>query len=317
MFHFARIFAILSLFCLFATGCATNLPAQSPGAAQASHDTARVVALVSDFGNVDPAHHTFCSGVWVSSHQIMTAAHCVLGYANELKTVQLLKALEDQGVPPFIAQLLANLDLSDVTEDSDAPDVVKAAAAIARALPPVKPLGLDLPYIVPSEVTDPGYAPTAIHHTAATWFDKDTDLALLETQGVVPVHQPAQLADHTPPVGDTVTSMGSPHGSFFSFRLLTVSAYRHTEKGEGMDITGPFMQVNGSVVGGDSGSGVFDSHGYLVGIISFADSRTSMGYCLHLESLRQVLIGQHLLAAHLDVKAKDPDLGGGFPLNLQ
>ncbi len=303
-----RLFALLSALCLviFAFGCsgaqAVAVPPDSPHQAQA--DISYSVALIHDFGVLDTDHGAFCSGTWVAKDTILTAAHCVKGYARMRHQLLVMQALKAAGFDP---QDVVITDLDSLTQ----------LLAIFASVPLEPALGLDVPYIVPSQVREVGLAPSSFQHSTAIFVDSRADLALLRVTGYMPEHGVAPLADHAPAVGEDVTLTGNIHNNFFSFRQEQVSAYRNTEKYDGMnEIDGPFMQLSGAMVShGDSGSGVFNTHGQLVGVMSFV-SEVQLSYCIHLETIRSVMIGQHLLKAHIDVKAQDPDLTDA-PLNLR
>ena len=317
-----RFFALVSallFFCCFSTaGC--SQPALAPsGPQQAQLDSQMSVALVSDFGAQDSEHLPFCSGVWVSPTTILTAAHCVQGYAYMKHRMLVAQALIDSGMPPMLARLLSSIDLEDVNpNDPEIPAILSQALKIMATIPPVPEPGLDVPYIVAGQVVDNATAPTGFQHTSAVFIDHQADLALLKTVGFVPPHLSAQAAAHFPLVGADVTSIGTVRGNYFTFRKETVAAYRHSEKNDGMkDIDGPFLQLSGAKIShGDSGSGIFNTQGQLVGLVSFVDAEADATYCIHLETIRRVMIGQRLLQGKIDVTAQDPDLTEA-PLNLE
>lgn len=318
-----RIFAVLSTLLLSVflfSGCAAHQPAVNlpSGPQQAQLDSDMAVTLVSDFGSLD-SHQAFCSGVWVSPTVIMTAGHCVEGYSHMKRRSNMIHALVQSGVPEEIAILVTALDPEEMDPaDPDMPPMLLDMIKTMMTVPPVPEMGLDVPYIVPSQVVDNGASPTGFQHTSAFFIDHRADIALLKVTGFVPQHLSAKAAAHSPLVGEEVNSIGTVHGEYFAFRHETVAAYRHSEKHDGMkDIDGPFMQLSGSKIShGDSGSGVFNSRGQLVGITSFVDEGAGLGFCIHLNTIRGVLIGQRLMTGHIDVRAKDPDLQDG-PFNLE
>jgi hypothetical protein len=321
-----RLFAffslvLLTIFCF--TGCATvagNLPNKPDLPQQAQVDLTQSVALVSDFGPRD-SHHLFCSGVWIGPNTVMTAAHCVKGYVHIRHRAAVIRALEAAGAPPDLAIILSGIDVSDIDpNDPDLPPGAGDFIKIILAVPYEPALGLDVPYIVPDQVKDVGDSPKAFQHTTAVYLDEKADLALLSARGFVPQHTSAVLAEQPPAVGETVTLVGSIRGNFFSFRTETVSAYRRTEKYDGMDqINGPFMQLSGALVShGDSGAGVFNAQGQLVGSLSFISEDTQLAYCVHLDTIRSMMIGQKMIKAKIDTQAQDPDLSDdNHPLNAE
>lgn len=311
---------LLTILCLFTFGCATHLanPVLS-GPQLAQHTSAQTVALVSDFGVKDTEHDPFCTGVWVGQRTILTAYHCVAGYAEHQYILRQIQTLVDHGVPLFIAQLLVRTGVLDdiKPDDPEASQDMKDAAALVQQVIPVPALGLDMPYIIQGEVTDMGMAPITFHHSTAYFLNKKSDLALLQVGGNPPAHLVAQLAATTPMVGENVAVVGHPHGNFWTYKTGVVSAYRSTMKYVGMKkVDGPFLQISAAVTNGDSGGGVFNDRGQLVGIVSFANAEMVGGYCIHLETIRSLLLGAQLVTAKLQPTSVDPDLTNA-PLNLE
>lgn len=306
------ILSIVSLLFLFGTSGCASVPVLHPilpGPQQAVLVADETVALISDFGPEDH-HGAFCSGVWVGHKTILTAAHCVTGYADMKHKIAIIHALVADGCPEDLAITLVKMGVVDEEPDDDATPMQKRVWEIAQSVPKIPEAGLDLPYIVQEEVVDIGASPKGIHHTKATVINHKFDLALLEVQGPVPFehHAVASLADETPPVGAKVSVVGHNHGNFYLFRTGEVAAYRHSMKHDDVEIEGPFMQTSAPVGFGDSGGGVFDDRGQLVGINSFINTTITGGFAIHLRNIRSFLAGQHLVAITLDPSQKDPAL---------
>jgi hypothetical protein len=328
-----RLIALLSIVLLTIfvfTGCVADsyhsqpqLPDTTP-AQQAQYDLDRSVALVSNFGELAPGgvdrHQPFCSGVWVGADQILTAAHCIRGLEDMQHKLLALRALIQAGVPSQLAIMIVSAGVEDIDldDDDDSPAGLKEALAIIKQIPHQPLMSLMVAYVVPSQVTDVGLRPLSFQSSRPVFIDERMDLAVLRTDGFRPAHGIAHIGQVSPPVGEDVTMTGNIHGNFFSYRQQQVSAYRHTEKYDDMDdIDGPFMQLSGATLaGGDSGSGVFDTHGNLVGIVSFVGPSIQLSYCIHMDTIRKVLIGQKIIKANIDTGAKDPDLSDA-PLNLE
>lgn len=304
------LFSILTLLCVF-SGCVGNqsLTPKLSGSQTADNIRPLAVSLLSDFGPKD-VPETFCSGTWVSQSRILTAAHCVAGWAMMKHRQMVVEALLAAGYPDFIARLIASLDPSELdADDPGMPPMLKGALDIIAKIPPIHEMGLEIKYLVPGEVVDVGVMPLAIHSSTTIFWDKRSDLAILAVDGLIPAHGIAVLADKAPVVGSGIHSMGTPDRLFFTYRQGYVSAYRHSLVKAGMpNIDGPFMQVATGMSPGDSGSGAFDDGGKLVGVASFIDPESGMGFCIHVETIRRLLIGQQLIKAKLDVGATDPDL---------
>jgi hypothetical protein len=307
-----QLFFKLLLFLFVFAGCSSNMGrVQHPVLSNpqlADLTGQETVALVHDFGESDTIHGAFCSAVWVGHKTILTAAHCVRGYAEMKRKIMILNALVQDGYPPELAMMLMQLGAFDQPPDEDSPPIMKHIWEIVQSIPPVNKMTMDIPYIVQQEVVDIGVAPTAIHHSKVLALNESVDLALLEAQGIVPSpdHPVAHLADSTPVVGDAVSVMGHNNGNFWLFRQGIVSAYRHSMAAEDVDIQGPFIQISASVGPGDSGSGVFDAHGDLVGLNSFINIEIQGAYCIHLETIRGFLAGQHMVTLKIDPNVPDP-----------
>lgn len=145
-------------------------------------------------------------------------------------------------------------------------------------------------YVVESEVKEVMDDPAAIHRGEVVAFDKDHDLAVIKADlGGMPGHEYADLPDSMPAVGEHVYSVGHPRGMYWSYAEGTVSAYR----GDDSSGIGKVVQVNASVWYGNSGGGVFDYQGKLVGICSRLTRVPQMNYFVHVDSLKRMLKDLH------------------------
>lgn len=317
---------IVSLFTIFTLiftlgGCCNSqiTHPQLAGPQLANQVSDETVALVTDFGSkFDNGHQAFCSAVWVGRKSILTANHCVEGYAHMLTNVERVKVLLANGVPGQMAITLVRRGLAEATPEelADAPDLLVQLHALLQTVPPVNPNDITVPFIVKSEVVDIGVPPTAFHNTRVIARIPNQDLALLEVQGFIPDHSIAALADVPPAVGSTIAVVGHPYHNFWMYRQGQVSAYRHNmtkdpaaeDDAEINKLQSPLMQIDANVQPGDSGGGVFDTHGDLVGINIFINENLQGGYCVHLDTIRAFLAGQHLAPLKLDVSQKNPQL---------
>jgi hypothetical protein len=306
--RFAKIwipFVFLLLTSLL-TGCCTQTithPTVPQIAQAANNDT---VALMADF-NKKP----FCTGVWVSDSVILTANHCVEGYAEMLHRVAVVKALVADGCPEFLAEVLSSVPLDALKEAAEDDPMVLHVLEVIMTVPPVNPDNLSIPYTTQDKVIDNGVQPRALFHSIAYVRAPKEDLALLriDRTEAVSEHGTIVLADKSPVVGDHVYSTGQTMGGFYSFKDGLVSAYRHSMKHDGgVEFDGPFMQTTIPMAPGDSGCGVFDSDGHFVGLGSFVEPRAHFAFTIHLETVRGFLQGQHLAPVHLDPMAPDPEL---------
>lgn len=219
------------------------------------------VALVLVAPSKDPAKYkdkvwVFCSGVYISNDVILTAAHCMNGYAH----------------------------MTNGKKESEEEE--KKELAI--------PDHMRVPFIVASEVNAPGMYPKRAPHASEVIYDNARqDLALLRviSETTLPAHGFVRLAKESPPVGAKVEAMGHIERQYFSYREGVVSSYRDTMKfGGEKDIDGPFLQASILVYMGDSGGGLFDDEGHLIGIASFVNGATSgLVYYIALPTIRGVV----------------------------
>lgn len=194
------------------------------------HTMDSTVALMgrNEDGKVVP----YCTGVWVSETEILTAAHCV--------------AIDELGILP--------------------------------------PIGYEVHYIIRKEVRKLGEEPAAMHLAHVKYFNSRHDLAVLKAVvDGIPGHSVVELATELPGVGEAVHVVGHPRGLFWTLTNGVVSAYRADS------VVGPVMQVNGTVWFGNSGGGVFDSKGRLLGIASRLAGVPNMAYFVHLDSVKRAL----------------------------
>lgn len=136
-----------------------------------------------------------------------------------------------------------------------------------------------------------------LHQGAMEWFqarvvagDSERDLALVEVEGYVPPHLISPIADFEPAVGDDVESMGNPVGVEYSYARGYVSAYRTGLNSESFHMKGPFMQVNMAITSGNSGGGIFNNRGELVGVVSFINGELpGHGFTVPLGTIKRIL----------------------------
>src|ERR1700722_434693 len=183
-------------------------------AKQTASDT---VALVTNFKSLDPAHSPFCTAVWVGQTTILTAAHCVKGYADMSHTVAVIEVLMDNGYSKEEAVLMVSFGLLEIDpSDPTLSEGLRKAVMLAATVPPAKPLGTVIPYTVQEDIVDNGVAPKALFAATATAFDSKEDLAVLRVKGPMPTHAFAQVADQTPEVGEIVYSIGHAMGGYYA-----------------------------------------------------------------------------------------------------
>lgn len=262
--------------------CVTNIVKPPSGPELAKMEGASTVALVHTYqGKTSP----FCTGVWVSNDTILTANHCVNALVDELNEENNMKILQD------------------LLNSSSVPDVMPK-------LSDVNPMGLTVQYIMQGESTGVEEEPSAIHISTAFALYGKKDLALLRVSNPrsIPTHGIAILADESPAQGEAVSVMGHPIGLYWTYMTGTVAAYRDNLEGVGIDdFTGPFMQLEIPVYHGHSGGGAFNDRGELIGIASFILRTPDTAMFIHLDTIRAVLVGNHIIAAKLNLNPFAPD----------
>jgi hypothetical protein len=286
--------------------CSSQFHPSLPGPALASEITSETVALVSNFDADDSLHQIYCTGVWVGENTILTAAHCVKGYADMKQKKAMAKALKATGLDPDMAEMFITMGLADLDpSDPRIDDQVRALLIAIKSVPPVEIQGLDMPYIVEQDVVDFMESPKEIHKANEYAIDEREDLALLSIAGPTHKHKIAKLADSTPLIGERVAVLGHANGAPYSYVEGIVSTYRkHMPAVLGHD--GPFLEISASITHGDSGAGIFNDRGEYVGTISFTGPEGV--YCIHLDTVRGFLIGAHVIKAKLNLMADNPDL---------
>jgi S1-C subfamily serine protease len=209
------------------------------------------VALVAMVGNGQI--RTYCTGVWVSESEIMTAGHCV-------------RAASD---------IALGHDEEEGEEELE---------------------GVAVNYIVDKEVEGVDRNPNGMHMSRAVKVDEVHDVALLRVVGgMVPSHKFAVLGDKAPGVGERVHCVGQVKGLYWSYVTGVVSAHREElpsrrkPSAGGVSFRGPFIQVSMPVSFGNSGGGLFNDDGELVGIVSFMGGPPLTSMFVHVDTMRKML----------------------------
>jgi len=103
------------------------------------------------------------------------------------------------------------------------------------------------------------------HQAHAIAVDDARDLMVLEAQGT-PDHGVARVRVTTARVGEPVYTMGHPYGHRYSFSAGIVSALRTSTQAAHLLDGVRLVQTDAMTAPGNSGGGLFDSNGDLVGI---------------------------------------------------
>jgi len=94
-------------------------------------------------------------------------------------------------------------------------------------------------------------------------YSEQMDYAILEIE-TAKKHQPVEVADTRPQIGEDVVLIGNPKGLEFSLTKGVVSAYRSIAIKDQED----YIQVDAAASPGNSGSPLFNSAGQVVGILT-------------------------------------------------
>lgn len=260
-------------------GCCNHV-IKSADAIRAEKVSGLTVALVHTYRG-----HTgiYCSGVWVSGQDILTANHCI-------------KALSERyGVEKLV----------DSGMDSDV--VAEGVALGMIELPEVDIMSMKVEYIVESENAGFEENPTSVHSAKVIALDASHDLGIVQSAGIAVKHDIAVVGSSSPLVGESIYVSGHPLGLYWSYFNGIVSGYR-ASLGEKTDTMGPFLQIQAPINHGNSGGGVFNSGGELVGIALLGPANANIGFCAELDTIRGFLIGERLLKGKIGIKKVDPKL---------
>lgn len=140
-------------------------------------------------------------------------------------------------------------------------------------------------FITQHEVTGHFTVPSSHHVGVVAKFDEEHDLGLVYVHEDLP--HPSALPGDPPQPGDPLHFMGQDRGYYWTYFQGT---YSGQVKGlYGVDVKGPFYQVVAPIAPGMSGSGVFDSRGLLVGIVSMNSKAPLIGFAVTLETVCRFL----------------------------
>jgi hypothetical protein len=279
--HRLSLLFVCFLCVIFSFGCVCLSTVSSPKLSNrqlVAAVSSSTVALISR----SDGKHTYCSGVWIARDIILTAEHCIEGEAKFLNTAALEKALKEAGLDP---------------EKETEEDILIALLTMEKVPDIVVPQNLRIGFIVQSEATNINVRPSDMHYGVAYQLSKMWDLALIRVDNidVVPAHRVATLAEEAPLVGEKVVVAGHPSGLYWSYMEGIVSGYYRSLSGVGVGIAGPFMLVQGPMNHGDSGAGIFNERGEMVGIVDFLPPVPGLSFSHDLNSIKGWLQGQRLV----------------------
>lgn len=150
----------------------------------------------------------------------------------------------------------------------------------------IDPLGTTVVYTDHAGLMTEGGGATTQYKGIVVSSYPSHDLALFQVSKNRPPHRSAKLANNLPGLGEEIATMGHPMVGY-SYSHGYVSAYPSKTIG---DITGPFIQANILVSPGNSGGGVFNKNGELIGIMSFIFPKApSQSFAIPLGAISKLL----------------------------
>lgn len=145
----------------------------------------------------------------------------------------------------------------------------------------------EVEYVVQSDVFGPGELrerPSIVFHLAlVSALDEDHDLALLVVSGAQDSHRTALVTSEPILPGMEVQTLGHPLGLWWSYSAGQVAAVRDMEIA---GTEGVWVQTTASISPGNSGCGLFDAQGRLVGIAHGAFAKgQNLNFFVHAQYL--------------------------------
>lgn len=139
------------------------------------------------------------------------------------------------------------------------PRTIATAAHCVRGLK----IGTQVSFMTKADMYEPGHVKEKA--TLVPWAselmvqDEAHDVALLSVVGLCPQHATARIVDELPRQGTQVHTLGAPLGVPWTYSRGDVSGIRYIQ-----DILS--IQTTAPISGGNSGGGLFNDNGDLVGI---------------------------------------------------
>lgn len=241
---------IKSLFMVFflvfiTVSCSPGVPQQNTIHSQTIVESLQdsSVAFVAHSKKAPGRIFAFCTGVWISPDVVLTASHCV--------------------EPDEVA------DLRDLLPPS----------LFVEAVKDFKVVGHEMSYYVFSDVGSKWkmYDKDGVdlRQGFVTAYDPVRDLALVKMtkDTLPPAHPIVRLSKDSIHSGDRVHIVGHTVGMWWTYTPGSIAMVRDFEGPLYPDSTVKMLQVSCAAYFGNSGGGVFDTNGHLLGIASFLYGR--------------------------------------------
>lgn len=158
-------------------------------------------------------------------------------------------------------------------------------------------MGQEAAYLIEREF-DESKLLQRVHAAKLVAVDPDHDLAILRAPNA-PLHDVAALSLETISAGDDAHTMGHPRGLWFSYSSGEVAAVRKAlfpaVEDDPIKET-LWVQTDAPISGGNSGGGLFDAHGNLIGICSRTRrDGNELHFYVHRDHLKVFLAKQAVL----------------------
>lgn len=241
----ALIFLSLFLSVIVLSACCSTLRQSSTPELVKQLNNATVALVYPTENTVKP----FCTGVWISETNILTAHHCING---------LLEVL--------------NEDKEDA-DKLEAKDIV-VPYILENEVVNVGELSAAIHFSKVEAVSDDTEA--------------DLALLKVINPASVPNHNIAKITHKAPEIGEHINVVGHPKGLYWSYISGVVSAYRQSIPSYELN-NGPYMQISAPIFFGNSGGGAFNDDGELVGIADYLLKPPNTGLFVHFEAIRDWL----------------------------
>ena len=256
--------------------------------------TAGQRAHVLDMATVELVHtwdketNGYCTGVWVAPKIVATANHCMNGMAKRLSQEEAVRQIaEARGLT--VGQVLFQMKFGDLEWPEVMPYIDKMTMDVQMAL------------YGDIEVTE---SPVLLEesktiHGRVLALLPTHDLALVQVIGDIPgEHGIAPLAKEIV-VGEPCHVVGGPDDFYWTHSDGIVAAWRETFPGlvdDSSTLMGPFIQISAAVYYGNSGGGVFNDKGELIGIVSFMAGRMPhSGFLIPASELKALMAGMRVI----------------------
>lgn len=133
-----------------------------------------------------------------------------------------------------------------------------------------------------------------VHQGVFLDSDIKNDIALVQTVGATPQHSSAKLAN-TVVRGESVHVVGHPIGFYWTYVTGHVSALRGSSWFYHQPTLGEIVQLSSPIWKGNSGGGVFNDNGELIGILSFISSEApNTAFAIHVNEVRRLMLANKL-----------------------